>query len=191
MRCPVCDTDNLDAAAECVSCGKALRERRDDGLAEAPPLEGLLPTREADRDLAVSAEIVPDLERTTIDQDAAAPLSWTAGPLALERTAVTADPDAVSSWTGGVELDLGRERDAGPRTPAPPETATCPWCGAASLDAVCDGCGQRKARYSAAPEREAARREAGETVSCPSCFARVPYDARCSDCGTPFPLQEL
>ncbi|HET9754678.1 MAG TPA: hypothetical protein VFP52_17030, partial [Myxococcales bacterium] len=101
-----------------------------------------------------------------------------------------ADPDAVSSWTGEVELDLGRERDAGPRTPVPAETAVCPWCGAASLDAVCDGCGQRKQRYSAQPAREA-RPEGGDTVSCPSCFARVLPDARCSDCGTPFPLQEL
>ncbi|HET7785020.1 MAG TPA: hypothetical protein VFL36_03540 [Myxococcales bacterium] len=191
MRCPVCDTENPDAQAECGSCGKALRERQDEGLAPAPPLEGLLPTVEADRDLAVSPEIVPDLERTSIDQDADAPLSWTAGPLALERTALAADPDAVSSWTGGVELDPGRERDAEPRTPAPPETAVCPWCGTASLGAVCDGCGQRKLRYSVEPEREAARIDAGGTVSCPSCFARVAADARCSDCGTPFPVQEL
>jgi hypothetical protein len=191
MRCPVCDTDNLDAAAECASCGKALRAPEDDAFAEASPLEGLLPTLEAEGDLPVSPEIVRDLERTRIDQDADAPLSWTAGPLLLERTALAADPDAVSSWTGEVELDLGRERDAGPRTPLPPETAVCPWCGAASLDAVCDGCGQRKLRYAVRPEREAARVRAGETVSCPSCFARVPHDDRCSDCGTPFPVQEL
>jgi len=31
----------------------------------------------------------------------------------------------------------------------------------------------------------------GETMTCPSCFARVPQGIRCSDCGMPFPLQEL
>ena len=191
MRCPVCDADNLDAAAECGSCGKILQARQDDGSAGVPPLEGLVPTLAADADLAVSPEMVPDLERTRIDPDADAPVSWTAGPLALEPTALEADPEAVSSWTGEVELDPGRERDAGPRTPAPPETAVCPWCGVASLGAVCDGCGQRKLRYSVETQREAARWEAGETVSCPSCFARVAQASRCSDCGTPFPLQEL
>jgi hypothetical protein len=189
MRCPVCDTDNLDAA-ECVSCGKALRPDVEAAVAEAPVLEGLVPTLESDGDLPISPEIVPDLERTSIDQDAAAPLSWTAGPLALEQTAFAEDPEAVSSWTGEVELDLGREGDGAPRTPAPPETAVCPWCGAVSLDAVCDGCGRRKLRYSAAPERNAVRVQPGETVSCPSCFARVAQDARCSDCGMPFPVQE-
>jgi len=28
-------------------------------------------------------------------------------------------------------------------------------------------------------------------VTCPSCFARVAKEIRCSDCGVPFPLQEL
>jgi hypothetical protein len=191
MRCPVCDTDNLDAAAECVSCGKELRHGGEGAVGEAAAIDGLLPTQVAHADLAVVVDPVPGLEATRLDEDASLPVSWTAGPLALERTAVAADANAVSSWTGEVELDLGRERDAGPRTPAPPETAVCPWCGAASLGAVCDGCGQRKLRYSAEPERHAARPESGGTVSCPSCFARVAPDARCSDCGTPFPLQEL
>ncbi|HET9753535.1 MAG TPA: hypothetical protein VFP52_11260 [Myxococcales bacterium] len=190
MRCPVCDTDNLDDAAECASCGKALRQEGEGG-AEVAPIDGLLPTHLAYPDLAVVVDPVPGLEATRLDEDASLPTSWTAGPLELSPTALAADPGAPSSWTGEVDLDPGRELDAGPRTPVPPETAICPWCGAASLGAVCDGCGQRKLRYSAAPEREAAAADAGETVSCPSCFARVAPDARCSDCGTPFPLQEL
>jgi|SRR4051794_7667789 hypothetical protein len=191
MRCPVCDTDNLDAAAECASCGKALRAALEDAVPGSPAIEGLLPTQVAEAGLPVAVDAVPDLERTRLQHDAAAPLSWTAGPLALERTAFAEDPQAVSSWTGEVELDLGREGDDAPRTPAPAETAVCPWCGAASLGAVCDGCGRRKLRYSAPPERDVVRRQSGETVSCPSCFARVAQDDRCSDCGTPFPAQEL
>jgi len=191
MCCPVCDTDNLHDAAECASCGKTLRAEGDEVASQAPALEGLLSTHAADAELPVEVEPVPDLTPTRLHADEAAPVSWTAGPLALEHTALAIDPKAVSSWTGEVEVDSGRERDAGPRTPVAPETALCPWCGAASLSAVCDGCGQRKLRYAAAPEQVAARRDAEATVSCPSCFARVAPDPRCSDCGTPFPAQEL
>jgi hypothetical protein len=89
------------------------------------------------------------------------------------------------------DVEHTRLEDPGERTPAPPETAACPWCGTPSLGAVCDSCGRRKLRYLAprvAPERRAAT---GETVSCPSCFARVAKELRCSECGLPFPLQEL
>ncbi|HZX97867.1 MAG TPA: hypothetical protein VFE90_25340, partial [Myxococcales bacterium] len=60
------------------------------------------------------------------------------------------------------------------------------------LGAVCDSCGRRKSRYTRAPASAEARSVVGgETVNCPSCFARVPQGERCSDCGLPFPLQEL
>ena len=90
------------------------------------------------------------------------------------------------------DVEHTRLDDFGERTPAPPpETATCPWCGTASLGLVCDSCGRRKSRYLAPPVVEVRRVATGETVSCPSCFARVAKDVRCSDCGVPFPLQEL
>ncbi len=38
---------------------------------------------------------------------------------------------------------------------------------------------------------EAARSAPGEIVTCPACLARVLKAPRCSDCGLPFPVQEL
>ncbi len=108
MRCPVCDTDNLEAAAECASCGKVLRAAAGDALPESPAIDGLVPTHVAEAELAVAVEAVPDLERTPLDHDPSAPLSWTAGPLALERTAF------VPESAGGLVLD-GRS-GTGPRT---------------------------------------------------------------------------
>lgn len=43
----------------------------------------------------------------------------------------------------------------------------------------------------APPPQEPGRSPPGETVTCPACFARVLKGARCSDCGLPFPVQEL
>jgi hypothetical protein len=172
MQCPVCEAENRDDAPECSGCGKMLQAAEEGAPAEAAPIDGL--------------------ESTRLEQDAEAPLQWTAGALELERTALEADPAAPSSWGGEVEIDRGRDEDGEPRTPAPEETATCPWCGFAALGAVCDNCGRRKARFATPPPAEAPRAQGGgETVSCPSCFARVPKAARCSDCGLPFPVQEL
>lgn len=171
MHCPVCDTETRDDATECGSCGKVLQPPGDDPFADAPPIEGI--------------------ERTRLEEDAGAQPQWTAGPLELEPTAIQADAAATSSWTGEVEIDRGRDEDADPRTPAPSETATCPFCGVASLEAVCDGCGRRKVYYAAERERAPQLAAGGEAVTCPSCFARVAKDARCSECGLPFPVQEL
>jgi hypothetical protein len=192
MRCLVCEAENLDDAAECASCGKVLRVAGADLLAgEAPRMDGLESTQLSDVDLAVPSELLPGIERTQV-LDSGAPSQWTGGDLALERTMLEVDPSAVSSWTGVVELDRGREEDAGPRTPVAAESANCPWCGVPSLGAVCDSCGRRKSRYTRPPASADARSAVGgETVSCPSCFARVPQGERCSDCGLPFPLQEL
>ena len=89
------------------------------------------------------------------------------------------------------DVEHTRLDEFGEPTPAPPETATCPWCGTRSLGAVCDSCGRRKSRYAAPPVAEERRAATGEIVTCPSCFARVAKEVRCSDCGVPFPLQEL
>jgi hypothetical protein len=89
------------------------------------------------------------------------------------------------------DVEHTRLDDFAERTPAPPETATCSWCGTPSLGAVCDSCGRRKSRYVAPAVKEERRAATGEIVTCPSCFARVAREVRCSDCGVPFPLQEL
>jgi len=158
---------------------------------EVGPLDGLELTQVAAPDLSVQVAALPGLEGTQLE-DAGTPPQWTAGPLPLERTQHEAAAGATPVWTAEMELDLGREADSGERTPMPPETATCPFCGAIALGAVCDVCGRRKSRYLEPAAREQAVAVDGdETVTCPSCFARVPQGVRCSDCGVPFPLQEL
>jgi hypothetical protein len=188
MQCPICATDNLEDAVECIGCGSAIAP--ESAAAEhAGPVEGLETTQLASRDLLVDVEALPGVERTELDADPGAAPEWTAGELTLERTEHEAAGVTAAS-NADVEIDLGREPESGERTPVPPETATCPWCGAVALGAMCDACGRRKSRYTAA----SARREAtlpGETVTCPACFARVVREVRCGQCGMPFPLQEL
>jgi len=159
---------------------------------EVSALDGLELTRVASSDQPVVVDALPGLEGTQLEADAASPPQWTAGPLELERTRHEAAAGASPAWTADLELDSGREPDSGERTPMQPETATCPWCGAVSLAAVCDACGRRKSRYLEPRQREEAVASVdGETMTCPSCFARVAMGIRCSDCGVPFPLQEL
>jgi len=189
VRCPVCEAENPAGSAECGQCGKMFAAERlliepvptlagleqtlidplESGPDEVERLPIVEPTMLARRDLAVQAEAVPGVEHTQIEVDIAAPVNWT---------------------LAAVEIDRGRELDSDPRTPAPTDTAVCPWCGAPSLDLVCDGCGRRKSRFSVAP---AAVRAAAsdDTVLCPACFARVATGPRCVECGVPFPLQEL
>ena len=109
----------------------------------------------------------------------------------LEMTQVASPVQAVRAEPL-VGLEHTRfQDDSGERTPLPTETAICPWCGAASLDAICDACGRRKARFNEPPPAEERRKSGEGTVTCPACFARVAREVRCSDCGMPFPLQEL
>jgi hypothetical protein len=169
MRCPVCDAHNLDDSPECTSCGKTFPSHAGSGGA-APALEDLEMTQVASPDGAVRAEPLAGLEHTRFQEDGVAQPQWTGG---------------------GIELDSGREPDSGERTAVPTETATCPWCGTASLGAICDACGRRKARCAEPPPEEEQRASGAGTVTCPACFARVAREVRCSDCGMPFPLQEL
>jgi len=192
MRCPVCEAENPDDVLECGGCGRALAPGADADV-EVSALDGLELTRVESADLPTDVDAVPGLEGTQLEADAASPPQWTAGPLELEPTLHEAAAGATPAWTTDLELDSGREPDSGERTPMQPETATCPWCGAVSLAAVCDACGRRKSRYLEPRQREQVVVSVadGETVTCPSCFARVAMGIRCSDCGVPFPLQEL
>ena len=56
---------------------------------------------------------------------------------------------------------------------------------------VRDVCGRRKLRFTVAEDEVGPAAGSGETRVCPSCFARVPDEVRCSDFGMPFPLTEL
>jgi hypothetical protein len=188
MRCPVCETENQ--GAQCNTCGKAL-EVREAADGNVTLVEGLEPTPVAPVDLAVHVEPLPGVEHTQLGPQMDVAQYWTAGPIALERTGHDPTVDAPAGAGAGLDLDLGREQDSDERTPAPTETAVCPFCGTPSLDAVCDVCGRRKFRSAAAAEEAAPAAVSGDTRVCPSCFARVPIEVRCSDCGMPFPLAEL
>jgi hypothetical protein len=190
MRCPVCDADNPADSPECSSCGKAFPSRARDGGA-AGTLEGLETTQFASPNEAVRTEPLAGLEHTRLPEDRSAQSQWTASAVPLERTQHEVGVAEQGAWSAGIEVDPGREADSGERTPVQAETAVCPWCGTPSIGAICDACGRRKARF-AAPPPERERRAGGEgTVTCPACFARVAREVRCSDCGMPFPLQEL
>src|SRR3989442_6239586 len=160
MRCPVCDADNLHDSAECAGCGKAFPSRAEDGRAAAA-LEELEMTQVAPPDAPVRVEPLAGLEHTRLPADRAAQSQWTAEAVPLERTQHEVDAEAQGAWEGEIEVDPGREPDSGERTPLPAETAICPWCGAASLAAICDGCRPRKARFDA-PSSLAAHRASQE-----------------------------
>jgi hypothetical protein len=188
MRCPVCETENQ--GAQCVTCGKALDTGRDEAF-DVAPIEGLEATQLAPPDLAVRVEQLPGVEHTQLAPQMDVAQHWTAGPIALERTEYEPVADALAGGGVGLDLDLGREPESAERTAVPTETAICPFCGTPSLDAVCDVCGRRKLRFTAAADEAGPAAASGETRVCPSCFARVPIEVRCSDCGMPFPLTEL
>ena len=188
MRCPVCETENQ--GAQCVTCGKALDAPPDAAL-DVGPIEGLEATQVAPPDLAVRVEPLPGVEHTQLAPQMDVAQHWTSGPIALERTGYEPVGDAPAGSGADLDLDLGRETESGERTAAPAETAICPFCGTPSLDAVCDVCGRRKLRFTAAADEAAPAAKSGETRLCPSCFARVPVEVRCSECGLPFPLTEL
>ena len=184
--CPVCDSDNPQTAVECASCGRVLRKPTEvPGF--APPVEGLEETLHAPVDAAVQ-------ELQALEQPAVAPRSLRVPEerLAVEGTAHE-DEGEWTNWTPGpLDLETGRDEDAGPRTAAPVDSGVCPWCGAASSSAVCDSCGRHRARYFVSPlpppDAEAPQPEA---VLCPACFARVVAAARCAECGVPLPLRSI
>jgi hypothetical protein len=188
MRCPVCETENQ--GAWCITCGKAL-DASPGADPDITPIDGLEATQVAPVDLAVHVEPLPGVEHTQLESQMDVAQHWTAGPLALERTGYEPVADEPAGGGGGLDLDMGREQDSGERTAAPTESAICPFCGTPSLDAVCDVCGRRKFRSAAAAEEAGPAAVSGDTRVCPSCFARVAVEVRCSECGMPFPLTEL
>ncbi len=185
--CPVCDTDNPVTAVECESCGKALR-RGSEVPGFAPALVGLEHTLQDAAEVQVDR--LPELELTALaSRSLRAPLER----LEVERTPFEPDPAAPVAWSAGpLELDTGREPEDGARTPAPIDAGECPWCGAASGDAVCGSCGRHRARHFAPPiPPPDGAAPGGEHVLCPACFARVADAIRCAECGVPLPIREL
>jgi hypothetical protein len=185
MRCPVCEAEN-GAALECANCGKVL-VKEETVLGAIVPVPGLEQTLQDRVEPPIDA--LAELESTLVAQPGLE-VEVSAIP-GVERTPLESDPQAPMNWTvGQFALDSGREQDLDPRTPAPQDTGSCPWCGAPATGAVCDNCGRRRSRYSAPPQA-AAQAVSDAVVLCPACFARVPSGLRCSECGTPFLAAEL
>jgi hypothetical protein len=179
MLCPLCETDNPDDLPECTDCGKQLHTDAQ-VLEDVAPLPGLEETMQLSVD--VPAETMADLERTLVARsDLRVQVEVVPG---VERTQLEEDPSAPINWSGQVVLDRGREEDLDPRTEAPQDDGRCPWCGVEASGAVCDSCGRRRSRYTAALPVPAAP-QSSETVLCPACFARVAAVARCVECGVP------
>jgi hypothetical protein len=178
--CPVCETVNHESAFECEVCGRQLVS--DAQLESAiEPVPGL----DAASDREATARALEDAPMEGIELTLQAPVA--VGPIAfldVEPTRldeVGADGDPLPEG-----FDAGREGDDGQRTAAPDVSETCPWCGSPSPGRVCDVCGRRKARYTAAPA--APGEDPGEdTQLCPNCYARVPWHERCGECGLPLP----
>src|SRR2546428_9821276 len=112
MRCPVCDSDNLDDSAECVSCGKAFPSRAEDGRAAAA-LEELEMTQVAPPEAPVRVEPLAGLEHTPLPAGPAAPSQWTAEAMPLERTHHEVDAEAHGAWASEIEVDPGPDADSG------------------------------------------------------------------------------
>src|SRR2546426_10905155 len=106
MRCPVCDSDNLDDSAECVSCGKAFPSRAEDGRAAAA-LEELEMTQVAPPEAPVRVEPLAGLEHTRLPADRAAQSQWTAEAMPLERTQHEGDAEAQGAWGAGIGANPG------------------------------------------------------------------------------------
>jgi ribosomal protein L32 len=97
-------------------------------------------------------------------------------------------PGVVAADPLPANFDAGRELDLEPRTAAPDEARSCPWCGQPEPGRVCLNCGRRVARYTAqaAPAAVGAAAAAdGDLVRCRNCQARVLAGARCAECGVP------
>jgi rRNA maturation protein Nop10 len=189
MRCPVCEAENPDTAAECRLCGKALLLEE---LSEPPAAMELMSGLERTSLEVASAPSVaqpfPELERTSVS---APGLEVDVQPIEIQRSeVVVAATGAAPFWdTAAPDLTLDRALDDGLRTPAPAGDGLCAYCGEYSLDAICANCGQRRDRFtSPPPPRASAARSTGhERVLCPACFARVPPGPRCIECGVSFP----
>src|SRR5256712_13845489 len=116
MRCPVCDSDNLDDSAECVSRGKAFPSRAEDGRAAAA-LEELEMTQVAPPEAPARVEPLAGLEHTRLPADRAAPSQWTAAATPPGRPPPQVDAAAPSAWAGATEDRPGRTPGSGAATP--------------------------------------------------------------------------
>jgi hypothetical protein len=190
MRCPVCDAENPDTAAECRLCGKALLlEELPEPAVAVELLSGLERTSvEAASGPSVALPF-PELERTSVS---APGLKVDIQPIEVQRSEVIAPATgAAPFWdTAPPDLTLDRALDDGVRTPSPAGDGLCAYCGEYSLDALCANCGQRRDRFTSPPpppRASPAGPDGAERLLCPACFARVPPGPRCVECGVSFP----
>jgi hypothetical protein len=176
---------NEDIALECAECGRQLMSEAalDASIA---PVEGLEIASYAE-DTAITPDEGPiaGLELTHYAPARVA----VAERVAVEPTRLEDIGEVLPDPTPA-DFESGREQDDGVRTPDPESSAICPWCKAPSTSKVCDSCGRRRSRYTAPAglQSVAARRDdEGDKESCPNCFGRISWAARCSECGIALP----
>jgi|GEM_PF-1563520 len=198
MICPLCETANADDATTCAECGKPLLEEFDlTGLDGDEAVLDLERTQVIDGDLDAAFALAALSEHTVAQVDDLEPTLLADPKQEVEVEKLELDGDyaaepAESLWEDGVlELDLGREEDLTPRTPAPDKDAPCPYCGFPGDGAVCNHCGRRRQRYTTEAARGPANNLRQITMLCPSCLARVVIDERCPECQAPLPRAEL
>ena len=190
IQCPVCELVNDDIALECAECGRQLMSEAELD-ASIDPVEGLeMASYAAETARAREDEQIPDLEQTHFAPTRLA----LAERVAVEPTRLESVGEVLPDPTPE-DFESGREEDDGLRTPDPEESGVCPWCKVPSTSKVCDSCGRRRSRYTAAPMAKGqpagtARQDAGDKESCPNCFGRISWGPRCSECGVALPPRE-
>ncbi len=185
IQCPVCELVNDDVALECAKCGRQLMSEAD-LEASVEPVEGLeLASYAGETALAPDEGQIADLEQTHY---APAPQAAVTERVAVEPTRLELAGEVLPDPTPD-DFETGREADDGERTPDPADATVCPWCKTPSTAKVCDACGRRRSRYTAAG-RASGRAGDDGTQSCPNCFGRIEWTARCSECGVALPPRE-
>jgi hypothetical protein len=199
--CPVCEHQQAQGM-ECDVCGKDLSMLG--APAGLPGLDGLDGLDGLGPPPSAPSEQVPGLEATVgarvgdvpVERDSDLEVSsFTVGEVPVEKMP---DLEIVSGMVGDVpvepmpDLAVDRVPDDGVRTQVNTGAATCRYCGnVQQAGLICDKCGMRLPRASAAQVAEIRKRPGNETIRCKICGApNTSADERCKECGRPLPEPE-
>lgn len=197
IACPVCEHQQVNGF-ECEVCGKDLSGAL--GSLGAPPVpiapvEGLevtVPERVGD----VPIERAPDVELT-----AAAPVANVPAEVVPDLEMTGRPPVGDVAAAPMAEKEQDRAPDDGVRTQLPTGAVMCRYCrNVQASGAVCDKCGMRLPRPSAAaiaaaqakanPAAATKKKAIEDLVRCKSCGAPGHAGQRCGECGRQIPVPE-